>query len=138
MLLRSGAARVPRGYALVKPVVDRIAGAALLVLLAPVLGCVALVLKCTSEGPVFYSQVRLGHRGRPFRIHKFRTMTHCCEDQTGPVWSLAGDPRITRVGRWLRDTHLDELPQLWNVVRGEMSLIGPRPERPEIASRIER
>src|ERR1043165_4781051 len=87
MLLRSGAARVPRGYALVKPVVDRIAGAALLVLLAPVLGCVALVLKCTSEGPVFYSQVRLGHRGRPFRIHKFRTMTHCCEDQTGPVWS---------------------------------------------------
>src|SRR4029079_17010160 len=71
-------------------------------------------------------------------ILKFRTMRADCEAATGPVWSIADDPRTTRVGRWLRSSHLGELPQLWNVLRGEMSLIGPRPERPEIAEKIER
>jgi lipopolysaccharide/colanic/teichoic acid biosynthesis glycosyltransferase len=95
-------------------------------------------VKLNSPGPVHYSQIRLGRGGRPFRIYKLRTMTHRAESATGPVWARVDDPRVTRVGRWLRDTHLDELPQLWNVIRGDMSLIGPRPERPEIAAAIER
>lgn len=110
----------------------------LLLLATPVMAVLAAVIKITSPGPVHYSQIRLGRGGRPFRIWKLRTMTHRAEAATGPVWAVIGDPRITRVGRWLRDTHLDELPQLWNVLRGEMSLIGPRPERPEIAAAIVR
>lgn len=110
----------------------------LLVAIAPLLAALAIALKVTSKGPIAYSQVRLGRNGKHFRIYKLRTMTHECEAATGPVWSVAGDPRVTSTGRWLRDTHLDELPQLWNVLRGEMSLVGPRPERPEIAAQIER
>src|SRR5205823_10851019 len=91
-----------------------------------------------SRGPVFYSQTRLGRGGRPFRIYKIRTMVHNCERQSGARWCTSGDPRITPVGRFLRATHLDELPQLWNVLRGDMSLIGPRPERPEIIAALER
>jgi lipopolysaccharide/colanic/teichoic acid biosynthesis glycosyltransferase len=86
-----------------------------------------------------YAQTRLGLGGRRYRIYKLRTMVHDAESATGPVWaSLSGDARVTPLGRVLRSTHLDELPQLWNVLRGEMGLIGPRPERPEIAGRIER
>src|SRR5262245_32510054 len=88
----------------------------------------ALAVKLTSRGPVFYSQTRLGRRGKPFRIHKVRTMTHDCEKATGATWATAGDPRITRVGHLLRKTHIDELPQLINVLRCEMSIVGPRPE----------
>jgi lipopolysaccharide/colanic/teichoic acid biosynthesis glycosyltransferase len=102
-----------------------------------VLVCAAGI-KLTSPGPVFYSQVRLGRGGRPYRMHKLRTMPHDCEATTGPVWSTPDDPRVTRFGRFLRDTHLDEVPQLWNVLCGEMSLIGPRPERPEIVEHLER
>lgn len=111
----------------------------LMVLLAPLIGLLALMVKWTDPGPAFYSQVRLGHRGKEYRIFKLRTMKQDCEAKTGPVWSSgANDPRVTRFGRLLRDTHLDELPQLWNVLRGEMSLVGPRPERPEIATKLER
>jgi lipopolysaccharide/colanic/teichoic acid biosynthesis glycosyltransferase len=109
-----------------------------LVILAPLLAALGLFVKLHSPGPAFYSQIRLGRSGRLFRIYKFRTMTHNCEAKTGAVWAQQNDPRITPLGRLLRDTHLDELPQLWNVVRGEMSLIGPRPERPELAMKIER
>lgn len=98
---------------------------------------IAILVALTSKGPVAYSQWRVGLNGRLFRIYKFRTMAHQCEARTGPVWAVADDPRATRIGRWLRDTHLDELPQLWNVLSGQMSLIGPRPERPEIAAQIE-
>jgi lipopolysaccharide/colanic/teichoic acid biosynthesis glycosyltransferase len=112
-----------------------------LVLLVPVtiliLVC-ALILKVTSRGPAFYSQIRLGRDGRHFRLRKIRTMPENCEADTGPVWSTPSDIRVTRFARFLRDTHLDELPQLWNVLRGEMSLIGPRPERPVIVERLER
>lgn len=108
----------------------------LFVLALPVLAVVALLVKLTSRGPVIYSQTRLGLGGRTYRIHKIRTMAHNCEKTSGPCWSTPGDPRITRIGRFLRKTHLDELPQLWNVLRGEMSLVGPRPERPEFASRL--
>jgi lipopolysaccharide/colanic/teichoic acid biosynthesis glycosyltransferase len=124
-------------YLRLKPAMEWAAALLLLVMVAPLLAGLALLVKFTSAGPVFYSQLRLGRSGRRFRIHKLRTMIHDCEAATGPVWSMADDPRVTRVGRWLRDTHLDELPQLLNVLRGEMSLIGPRPERPEIAGRIE-
>src|SRR5262249_6107062 len=90
----------------------------------------------TSRGPIFYSQVRLGRLGRLYTIYKLRTMVHECEKTSGARWSTAGDPRITPVGRFLRRTHLDELPQLWNVLRGEMSLVGPRPERPEFVPQL--
>lgn len=125
-------------YLWVKTPVEWLAALVLLILSIPLLAGLAVLLRCTSEGPAFYQQTRLGRRGKHFQIHKLRTMTHRCEAATGPVWSLADDPRVTGIGRWLRDTHLDELPQLWNVVRGEMSLIGPRPERPSIAAEIQR
>lgn len=127
-----------RCYLPCKLVAEWLASLALLLLSIPIIAALGVVLKLTSKGPVFYSQMRLGLDGRAFRIHKLRTMTHQCEATTGPVWSVHPDPRITRVGKWLRDTHLDELPQLWNVLRGDMCLIGPRPERPEIAAVIER
>jgi lipopolysaccharide/colanic/teichoic acid biosynthesis glycosyltransferase len=113
--------------------------AAALLLLVPALplmaACVALV-RLTSPGPGLYSQTRVGRGGRVFTLYKIRSMVHDCESLTGPRWSLPGDPRITVVGRVLRRLHLDELPQLWNVLRGDMSLVGPRPERPEIVKRL--
>jgi lipopolysaccharide/colanic/teichoic acid biosynthesis glycosyltransferase len=104
----------------------------------PVLLVAALLVKLTSRGPAFYSQHRVGRRGVPFTIYKVRTMIHNCESLTGPRWSIPGDPRVTRVGQVLRLTHLDELPQLLNVLRGDMSLVGPRPERPEFVGELER
>ena len=99
---------------------------------------IPLAILLEDGGPVFYSQTRLGRGGRPFRIFKFRTMTVDAETAIGPVLAARRDQRITAVGRVLRRFRLDELPQLLNIVRGEMSLVGPRPERPEIAERFER
>ena len=110
----------------------------MLVMWSPLLCILAVLVKTTSEGPAFYSQTRLGLRGRVYKIYKLRTMQHNCEQQSGVIWALKEDPRTTSIGQFLRLTHLDELPQLVNVLRGEMSLIGPRPERPELAARIER
>jgi lipopolysaccharide/colanic/teichoic acid biosynthesis glycosyltransferase len=90
-----------------------------------------LVVRTTSRGPGIYKQVRVGLNGRTFTMYKIRTMRHDVEAATGPVWAAINDPRLTGAGRIIRALHLDELPQLWNVVRGEMSLVGPRPERPE-------
>ena len=101
-----------------------------LVVLSPVLGLTALAVRLTSPGPVFFRQVRLGQFGKPFRIFKFRTML-VDNPADGSLLTASGDPRITPVGRWLRSTKLDELAQLLNVLRGEMSLVGPRPEVPE-------
>ena len=106
-----------------------------LLVLSPVLLFVALWVKSDSDGPVFYRQERLGLFGRPFHIIKFRTMVQNAEGQ-GPKLSSDADPRITRVGKWLRKTRVDELPQFWNVVKGEMSLVGPRPERAFFADQI--
>ncbi len=111
---------------------------AILVPASPLILALAALIRLTSPGPSFYRQVRRGLHGRPFLIVKLRTMTHLCEAKTGACWSTPGDPRVTRLGRFLRDSHLDELPQLWNVIRGEMGLIGPRPERPELTPRLER
>ena len=91
---------------------------------------IAAIVKWTSRGPVFYSQERMGLDGRPFTVYKFRSMHHDAEDASGPVWAREDDPRATPVGRWLRRFDLDELPQFWNVLKGEMSIVGPRPERP--------
>jgi lipopolysaccharide/colanic/teichoic acid biosynthesis glycosyltransferase len=102
----------------------------------PLMLLAALAIKLTSRGPAFYCQTRVGRDGRHFAILKIRTMVHNCESLTGPRWSAPGDPRITGVGRILRKTHLDELPQLFNVLRGDMALIGPRPERPEFVEEL--
>lgn len=110
----------------------------LLVLTTPLVSFCALLVRLTSRGPAFYSQQRVGQFGRVFTIYKLRTMFHQCERNTGPTWSVPGDPRVTPVGRVLRALHIDELPQLLNVLRGQMSLIGPRPERPEIAAQLAR
>jgi lipopolysaccharide/colanic/teichoic acid biosynthesis glycosyltransferase len=121
-----------------KAVVEFIIAFGLLVLTAPLIAAAAVLTKLTSRGPAIYSQIRLGRHGNPYTIYKIRSMTHQCEKQTGPLWSTVGDPRVTRLGSLLRATHLDELPQLWNVLRGEMSLVGPRPERPEFTPHLER
>jgi Undecaprenyl-phosphate glucose phosphotransferase len=106
-----------------------ISGSALLALSIP-LGIIAWIIKRSSNGPVFYTQERMGLDGKAFLVYKFRSMYLGAEDDTGPVWARDDDPRCTPVGRWLRKLDLDELPQLWNVLRGDMSLVGPRPERP--------
>jgi len=108
----------------------------LFILSIPLWAVIALAIKWTSPGPVFYRQVRLGRNGSPFTIIKFRSMIVDAEKQTGPVWSDEDDPRITSVGRWLRRFRLDELPQLWNVIKGDMSLVGPRPERPYFVEKL--
>jgi lipopolysaccharide/colanic/teichoic acid biosynthesis glycosyltransferase len=110
----------------------------LVILAAPLLLLSALLVKLTSRGPAFYTQTRIGRNGKLFTIYKVRTMVHDCESLTGPRWAMPEDPRVTRVGHFLRRTHLDELPQLFNVLRGDMSLIGPRPERPEFVPKLER
>jgi lipopolysaccharide/colanic/teichoic acid biosynthesis glycosyltransferase len=127
-----------RWYAYGKVVADFVFAALLTLPAGLIMLLAALLVKLTSRGPVFYTQKRVGRNGKPFTIIKIRTMIHNCESLTGPRWSMPGDPRITPVGWFLRKTHLDELPQLLNVLRGEMSLIGPRPERPEFIPELER
>jgi lipopolysaccharide/colanic/teichoic acid biosynthesis glycosyltransferase len=121
-----------------KAVTDFILGVLLFLWALPLMILAMALVKLTSRGPTIYSQTRVGRHGRPFTIYKIRTMYHDCERLTGPVWSTGNDPRVLPVGRFLRSTHLDELPQLWNVLRGEMSLVGPRPERPEFVSQLEK
>jgi lipopolysaccharide/colanic/teichoic acid biosynthesis glycosyltransferase len=127
-----------RWYVHCKLVIDLFVASLLLVLAAPFILLGAVLIKLSSRGPIFYSQIRLGRAGRYFRIFKLRTMIHDCEKISGPRWSSKGDTRVTPVGRFLRRTHLDELPQLWNVIRGDMSLVGPRPERPEFLPDLEK
>jgi lipopolysaccharide/colanic/teichoic acid biosynthesis glycosyltransferase len=103
---------------------------------ALVLLVLGVAVAATSPGGAFYRQRRVGRNGKVFEMLKLRTMVANCEQTTGAVWSKPGDPRVTPIGRILRDTHLDELPQLINVLRGEMSIIGPRPERPEIVPQL--
>ncbi len=136
--LNAVALRLGGWYSAVKFAAEWVLSLGLLIVALPLLVALSLILVTTSRGPAIYTQVRLGRDGRPFRLYKLRTMTAHCEAETGPVWSIVNDPRTTPFGRWLRASHLDELPQLWNVLRGEMSLIGPRPERPELAMKIER
>ncbi|MCI0547897.1 MAG: TIGR03013 family PEP-CTERM/XrtA system glycosyltransferase [Candidatus Rokubacteria bacterium] len=107
-----------------------------LILAAPAMALIALAITLESPGPVLFRQARLGKSGREFILKKFRSMRKDAEKDTGPVWAQPGDPRVTRVGAFLRRTRLDELPQLLNVLAGDMSFIGPRPERPEFVHRL--
>jgi lipopolysaccharide/colanic/teichoic acid biosynthesis glycosyltransferase len=102
----------------------------MLILLSPVFLLVSAALTLTSKGPVFYNQVRVGKNGKEFEIIKFRTMVTDAEASTGAILATKNDPRVTKLGRFLRKSHIDELPQLINVLKGEMVFIGPRPERP--------
>jgi len=125
-------------YLSIKPLLDLVLATLMLVVSAPIILLCMLLVKMTSRGPAIYSQDRLGQWGRTIRIYKIRTMYRDSERHTGATWCLPGDPRVTPIGRFLRWAHLDELPQLVNVLRGEMSLVGPRPERPELVGSIER
>ncbi len=128
--------QVPTGR--VRALLDLGLACVLLALASPIIFLCMIAVRLCSRGPVFYTQERLGWSGRIFTIYKIRTMYEDSERHHGPMWSGPGDPRVLPVGRFLRATHLDELPQLFNVARGDMSLIGPRPERPVIAARLER
>jgi exopolysaccharide biosynthesis polyprenyl glycosylphosphotransferase len=120
-----------------KRIFDMMAAGAGAILTLPLMAAVAAAIKVSApHAPVFYRQARVGHFGAVFRIMKFRTMVPDAERESGPVWAAEHDPRVTRLGRVLRRTRLDELPQLFNVLMGDMSLVGPRPERPEITKRL--
>jgi len=153
-----------RTYLRLKRAVDILAAGAGLIVLVPVFLLVALAIKLNSRGPIIYAQERVGRNrrrgprragegaasearpdrrkadcyGRPFKIYKFRSMVTDAEKHTGPVWATKADARVTRVGKILRTTRLDETPQLWNVLRGDMSLVGPRPERPTFVVSLSR
>jgi exopolysaccharide biosynthesis polyprenyl glycosylphosphotransferase len=129
--------RARRIYAAIKRVTDIVAGllgSLLVCLLVPV---IAVLIRLDDGGPVFFRQERVGRGNRPFRIWKFRTMRVDAETE-GPVWAVPGDARVTRIGRLLRRTRLDELPQFFNVLKGEMALVGPRPERPQFVRLLAR
>jgi lipopolysaccharide/colanic/teichoic acid biosynthesis glycosyltransferase len=97
----------------------------------------ALVIKISSKGPVFYSQTRVGLGGKTFKIYKLRSMIQDAEASTGPILAKQNDPRVTRFGKFIRQTRIDELPQLFNIIIGDMSFVGPRPERPEFVKKFE-
>lgn len=120
----------------IKRAFDIVASALGLILLSPLFALIALQVKLSSRGPVFYSQERIGLYGLPFHIYKFRTMVTDAEADGVPQITHDNDPRITKIGHWLRKYRLDELPQLWNILRGDMSIVGPRPERQYFINRI--
>jgi len=145
----------PFGFAPAKRILDVTFSLAALIATLPINILIALAICLDSRGPVYYAQERVGLNrrkrggtfvgtdrrkvigyGRPIKVYKFRSMIVNAESGTGPVWALRQDPRATRVGRLLRRTHLDELPQFYNVLRGEMTIVGPRPERPQLVSKL--
>lgn len=128
---------VRRRTLVAKRIFDVACATAGLVLALPLMALTAIAVKLDSRGPALYSQIRTGALGKPFRIHKFRSMRTDAE-KNGAAWATENDPRVTRVGRFIRSTRLDELPQLWNVLVGEMSMVGPRPERPEFIEALEK
>lgn len=129
---------MPAGYFRWKYALGRVIALVLLVPGLPLMAICMIAVRLTSRGPAIFKQARVGRDGRTFVMYKIRSLIQDAEKRTGPVWSTAGDPRVTRVGRVLRKLHLDELPQLFNVIKGEMALVGPRPERPEIVPVLSR
>lgn len=130
------AVRARRSSRARKRALDLLLASVALLLLALPLAVIAALIKMTSRGPALYRQRRIGRDGRPFTMLKFRSMHIDAERDSGPVWAQHDDPRATRVGKHLRRLNLDELPQLWNIVRGDMSIVGPRPERPHFVARF--
>jgi exopolysaccharide biosynthesis polyprenyl glycosylphosphotransferase len=124
--------------AVLKRLCDVVIGCSMLILLLPVMAITALAIKIDSPGPVFYPQQRVGQFGRTFTLFKFRSMTADAEAGGDPRWAQKQDPRVTRVGRFIRATRIDELPQLANIIQGEMTLVGPRPERPHFVEQLAR
>ncbi|HSW65164.1 MAG TPA: TIGR03013 family XrtA/PEP-CTERM system glycosyltransferase [Dissulfurispiraceae bacterium] len=135
-LIYSDGFRVNHTRKFFKRIVDICCALGLLVIVLPLLPLIALLVKLDSSGPVLFGQKRVGEGARQFIVLKFRTMRTDAEKLSGAVWAKKDDPRCTRVGRFLRKSRLDELPQLWNVLRGEMSFVGPRPERPEFVNEL--
>ena len=129
---------VPAPYFRWKDLIGRCLALLLLVLSSPIMLATAVMIRVSSPGPAIFRQVRVGRHGSTFIMYKFRSMRLDAESKTGPVWTAANDPRITAVGRFIRTVHLDEFPQLINVIKGEMALIGPRPERPEFVRELAR
>ena len=135
LLLAEGFA-AGRTSAAVKRSCDLIISVSMLIMTLPMMALAALAIKLDSPGPVFYRQPRVGRLGQPFTLLKFRSMTVDAEAGGKPCWAQEQDPRVTKVGAFIRATHIDELPQLANVIRGEMSLVGPRPERPHFVEQL--
>lgn len=125
-----------RYFEVAKEILDIVLAAIMLVIVSPVLAACAVIIKLSGRGPVIFTQVRAGKDGVPFKMYKLRTMRVDAESATGAVWAAEQDPRIMRACRWMRRSHVDELPQLINVIKGDMSLVGPRPERPEILDEL--
>jgi exopolysaccharide biosynthesis polyprenyl glycosylphosphotransferase len=121
--------RLTPSYRVLKRAIDMVGAITLLVLAAPLMAVIALAVRLESAGPIFFRQVRVGQFGRTFTLYKFRSMREDAE-KDGPTWAAQDDQRVTKIGRFLRRSHFDELPQAWNVLKGELSFVGPRPERP--------
>jgi exopolysaccharide biosynthesis polyprenyl glycosylphosphotransferase len=135
-LIRSAPAGRSRFVRAIKRMTDVLTALGVLVLTAPLSLLVALLIKLEDGGPVLFRQVRVGRHGKTFTLRKFRSMRVDAEAETGPVWARTDDPRVTWVGRWTRPSRIDEIPQAWNVLRGDMSFVGPRPERPEFVTTL--
>ena len=121
---------VSKAFLFLKHIFDVAFALAVILLTAPLLALISIAIKLTSPGPVFLRQERIGQQGKPFTLLKFRSMRENAELETGPVWAQKNDRRVTSIGRFLRRFHLDELPQAFNVLRGDLTFVGPRPERP--------
>jgi sugar transferase (PEP-CTERM system associated) len=130
-LIFSEGFRLNHSFLLIRRAISLLLALVVLVMCAPLMPIIALAVKLSSPGPVFFRQHRIGQKSAVFTVYKFRTMRQDAEAQTGAVWAGKNDPRVTRVGGFLRRTRLDEIPQLWNVLKGDMGFVGPRPERPE-------
>ena len=135
--LAIGEGLISPSRAALKRVFDLLTSAVLLICVAPVLAVVAVLIKLDSEGPVFYWQERVGRGGKVYRLHKLRTMRKDAETLSGPVWASQKDPRVTRIGSFLRKSRLDEIPQVFAVFRGDLSFVGPRPERPFFVQQLQ-
>jgi sugar transferase (PEP-CTERM system associated) len=136
-LIFSEGFRKSRTRLVLKRLADLLLAGAMLIIFLPLIVVIALLIKIDSKGPVIFSQERVGQNGKIYRIHKFRSMVEDAEKNIGPVWAQDDDRRITRVGKIIRKLRMDELPQLWNILKGDMSFVGPRPEREYFVKELE-
>jgi sugar transferase (PEP-CTERM system associated) len=135
MIFNSGF-QVSRSAQFQKRIFSLLVSTVLLVIFSPLMLLLMILIRLDSRGPIFFRQERVGQDGKPFTLWKFRSMSENAEKDTGPVWSTRGDTRVTRVGRVMRRTRMDELPQLFNIFLGDMSMVGPRPERPHFVKEL--